>query len=267
MWKILLALSVVALVQGCRVIEQRANGVELTRTAHPSHVLLEAFVSYDQKYLCSGVLISADYVLTTAYCVLGSMFVNVHVYSYQLRDVFETDREIYRSSSFIMKPEFDGLTHINDVALVRLPTTLQVETRPYAIAQLPIAGLVRDSLGNAVGWGLLNFKDDNAASTKQEQPMRVLSDDLCRQAYPDLWNDEASRAGRACILRSFGRNCVSDSGSPFMINGVIHGLLSFGQDEACVDALPNGIQEIFTHVPWIRSIIEAPQVLSLKTSA
>lgn len=260
-------LSIIALVQSCRVIEQKANGVDLTRTDHPSHVLLEAFVDYDLKYLCSGVLISADYVLTTANCVFGSMFVNVHVYSYQLRDVFESDREIYRSTEFVMNEAFDGLNHISDVALVKLPSTLDIAARPYTIAQLPTAALETETYGEAVGWGLFDYTDDNAASITQEQSMRVVSDDICREAYPGLWTDEATRLGRACILRSFGRNCVSDSGSPFMIGDVIHGLLSFGQDEACDDALPNGIQEVFTHLTWIRSIIEDAQVLSLKSSA
>lgn len=264
MWKFLVILSAVAFVQGCRVIEQRANGVEVTRNSHSSHVLLEAFASYDQKYLCSGVIVSANYVLTTASCVFGAMFINVHVYSYQLRDVFENDREIYRSSEYIMKPEFDGLTHLNDVALIKLPSTLQISQKPYEIAQLPISALAEGAAGNTVGWGILNYKDDNAAATKQEQPMRVLSDELCRQAYPGLWTDAATKAGRACIMRPFGINCVGDSGSPFMVGDTVHGLLSFGQSEACNIALPNGIQEIFSHAPWIRSIIQGPQVLSLK---
>lgn len=256
MWKLLLILSAVALTHGCRVIEQKANGVDITRATHPSHVLIETFVSYDQKYLCSGVIISANYVLTTASCVFGALFINVHVYSHQLRDVFENEREIYRSTEFVMKPEFDGLTHLNDVALIKLPTTLPIASRPYAIASLPTAALAVDAVGNSVGWGLLNYKDDNAAATKQEQSMRLLSDDICRQAYPGLWSDAATKAGRACILRSFGRNCVGDSGSPFMVANTVQGILSFGQTEACVDALPNGIQEIFTHVQWINSIIQ-----------
>lgn len=255
MWKLLTILCCVAITQGCRVIEQKANGVEQTRDAHSSHVLLETFLSYEAKYLCSGVLISADYVLTTALCVFGAMFVNVHVYPHKLRDVFEANREIYRSTEVMMAPSFNGLTHSNDVALVKLPSTLNIAARPYSIAQLPTEALVDGIQGTAVGWGLLNFKDDNAAAIKQEQTMIKITDTYCRLQYPEIWTGEEME-GRACVLRSSGQNCVSDSGSPFMIGDVVHGLLSFGQSDACeLDSFPNGIQTIFTHLTWIRSIV------------
>lgn len=264
MWKLLVILSMFAVAQSCRVIEQKANGVQQERNVHPSFVLLETFLNFEQKYYCSGVLISADFVLTSAHCVFGALFVNVHVYAYNVRDVFESEREIYRSSNIVMKPEFDGFNNINDVALVRLPSTLRVSERPYAIAQLPNSPLVTGTEGKTVGWGLLDFKDDNAATYKHEQTMSVVSDEMCRQAYPGKWNDEVSSQGRVCIQRTAGTNCVSDSGSPFMIGDVVHGIQSFGQQEACDDALPNGIQSVNHHLVWINEVVQAPQVLSLK---
>src|SRR5690349_11994214 len=175
MWKFLVILSVVALVQGCRVIEEKANGQSLQRTDQSSHVLIESFVSYKQKYLCSGVLISADYVLTTAYCLFGAMFVNVHVYANQLRNLYEEGREIYRSEVYTMHENFDGSTHINDIGLIKLPSTLPIASKSYSIVSLPTAAPTEETEGKTVGWGLLEFKDDNAADTKQEQLMRIVS--------------------------------------------------------------------------------------------
>lgn len=257
MFKLLVILSVLTLIQGCRVIEQKANGVQQHRDSHVSHVLLETFVTFEQKYLCSGVLVSANFVLTTINCVFGWTFVNVHLYPFKLRDVFENSREIYRSTEVHFKPGFDLTQHLNDVALVKLPVTLNVAGRFYAIAQLPFTTdrLVPDREGKTVGWGLLNFKDDNAAEYKHEQTMKVVSDEVCRQAYPLWWSDEASFEGRVCIQRNFGVNCVSDTGSPFYIGDVVYGLQSFGQREACDDAYPNGIQEVRHHLTWINSII------------
>lgn len=255
MWKFLVILSVIAVAKSCRVIEQKANGVETIRDVHPSIVLLETFLNYKQKYYCSGVLVSANYVLTTASCVFGALFVNVHVYAHKLRDVYEPEREIYQSSNVIMKPEFDGFTYLNDVALVRLPTALRVSERPYAIAQLPTNQLTTGAEGKSVGWGLLNFKDDNAAAYKQEQTMRVVSDDACRQAYPGKWANQEAYQGRVCIQRSAGNNCVSDAGSPFFIGNVVHGIHSFGQQEACNNGSPNGMQEIRHHLVWINEVL------------
>lgn len=236
------------------MIEQKANGVEQTREAYSSHVLLETFLDYELKYLCSGVLVSADYVLTTARCVFGNFFVNVHVYPHQLRDEFEENREIYRSKEVVMHPEFDGLSYKHDVALVKLPSTLKVSERPYNFAILPNAAPATGTTGTAVGWGLFNFKDDNAAPLTHAQSMTLVTDTVCSATYPTIWGSEA--AGRACIVRFSGTNCVGDSGAPWFVDDVVHGLLSFGEEEACSStSTPNGMQVVFDHITWIRSVV------------
>lgn len=264
MWKLLVILNLFAIAQCCRVIEQKANGIEQTRSAFTSHVFLETFITYDQKYMCSGVLVSANYVLTTRNCVFGMMFVNVHVYAHKLRDVFENEREIYRATEAVYKPDFDGLNSINDVALVKLPTPLNVAARPYSIAQLPDVAqlLLPGTEGRLVGWGLLDHIDDNAAAFKHAQVMRVVSEEVCREAYPNKWSSSSEIQGRVCVQRNFGKNCVGDDGSPFFIGDVVYGIQSFGQKEACDEAYPNGIQDIRYHVDWINSVIQSPIVAS-----
>lgn len=265
MWKFLVILSFFAIAQSCRVIEEKAKGMTLVRDAHPSLVLLEPFLTFNQKYLCSGVLISADYVLTTASCVFGATFINVHVYAHNLRDVHEDAREIYRSTSYEMHPNYEGFNYLNDVALVKLPTTLKISERPYAIAQLPQSELAAGIEGGLLGWGLLEFKDDNAAAFTQRETLFVIDDVICRASYPGKWNDESVAQGRVCIMREpQANNCVSDVGSPFMIDDVVHGLQSFGQLQACDSGLPNGIQSVFHHSAWINGVVQDPQVLSLK---
>ncbi|CAO1372491.1 unnamed protein product [Diamesa serratosioi] len=257
---LLLTLSLVTLCHSCRVIEESANGIQRNREDYPAHVLIESFTTYKQKYLCSGALISDQYVLTTAKCVLGSMFVNVHLYAHNLRDVYEASREIYRSTNFTMKPQYNGLDNINDVALIQLPKILNLATKPYKAVTLPTArdNLSDDIIGSTIGWGLLNFKDDKAAAFKKEQAMKKVSDVICRTAYPK-WTSQAESVGRVCIQRTnMGKNCVSDEGSPFMIGSKIYGLQSFGQMEACETGKPNGLQEVKYHLDWIRTTAGLP---------
>ena len=252
---IVLIVSLIALCQSCRVIQESANGLQLNRNDYPAHVLIESFTTYNQKYLCSGALISDQYVLTTAKCVFGAMFANVHVYAHNLRDVYEASREIYRSSNITMKPEYNGFENINDVALIKLPKMLNLATKPYGAVTLPTArdNLSDDIIGKTIGWGLLNFKDDNAAAFKKEEAMKKVSDLICRTAYPK-WTSSATSVGRVCIQRSNLRtNCVSDEGSPFMIGNKVYGLQSFGQKEACEMGKPNGLQEVKYHLDWIRT--------------
>lgn len=257
---LVLIVSFIALCQCCRVIQESANGIQRNRDDYPAHVLIESFTSYEQKYMCSGALISDQYVLTTAKCVFGAMFVNVHVYAHNLRDVYEASREIYRSINITMKPEYNGFDNINDIALIQLPKMLNLATKPYKAVTLPNArdNLSDDIIGNTIGWGLLNFKDDNAATFKKEQAMKKVSDLICRTAYPK-WTSSATSVGRICIQRSnMMKNCISDEASPFMIGGKLYGLQSFGQTEACETGKPNGLQEVKYHLDWIRTAAGLP---------
>lgn len=255
MWKFLVTFCVIAAALSCKVVE-KPDGVTPRREQNPSHVLLEVFQEFDVKYWCSGVLISTKYVLTTANCVFGQSFINVHIYAHNFRDVFEADREIYKTSSIEFKPGFDGANYLNDVALIKLPVKLNLEDKPYQIATLPDFSdqLTEGREGVTVGWGLLNFNDDRAAAFKNEQVMKVVSDQACREAYPK-WNDESLYQGRICIKREDGNNCVSDNGSPFLIGNVVYGLQSFGQMQACEMGWPNGIQEVRYHAGWVAAVL------------
>lgn len=258
MWKFLAILSLFVIVESCQVINVKPDGIVPPRGTHPSHVLIETFISYEKKYVCSGVLVSEDYVLTTAGCVFGFNFINVHLYAYNLRDVFEPQREIYKSKSAQFRSDYDGLNFLNDIALIKLPVTLNFTGKPYAIAKLPqlVDQLIEGREGTTVGWGLSNFDDKNAAKFKNEIKMKVVSEEKCRTTYP-LWSDASTYSGRVCIQRESGSNCISDMGSPFMIGDVVFGIQSFGQKTACDSDLPNGIQEVRYHAGWINPILTA----------
>jgi secreted trypsin-like serine protease len=256
MWKFLVIVICIALSENCRVIEQKANGVTSERDTNSGFVLIEAFNGFDKKYLCSGILISPQFVLTSAGCTFGTTFVNIHVYAYKLRDQFEDNREIHRiDSSRIHLNNYDGFQHLNDIALIEMPASF-FRKAYLTIPSIPTSGLSNGNLGDSIGWGLLSFTDDHAAALKQEISMNVISEAECAAAYPNL-NWASGAQGRVCIKRfPNGTNCVSDVGSPFLTGGgLIRGLQSHGQVEACNDEnVPNLIQDIFFHIDWIKSV-------------
>lgn len=251
---VFLVISLIYLSNGCRVIEQRANGVTTDRNDTSFLVLLEGFRKYDEKVLCSGVFISENYILTTGHCVNGTMFVNVHVYAHRLRDVFENKRSIYRieKENLIIRNEMDpGHEDVfNDIALIKMPDSFEMKDY-LKIAKLPTASYVVGTEGKTYGWGLLDYTDDHAAALKQEYSLRFISNDDCHAAFPEIFWDSGAQ-GRACIKALSGTNCVSDNGSPFMVNDVVYGFQSYGQIKACNENHPNLVQDVFSHLAWIQ---------------
>lgn len=255
MWKVVIFLGILSICQGCRVIEEFANGQVTRRESTSSVVLLEVYTGFENKYLCTGTIISPKFILTTASCVFGMSFVNVHVYAHMLRDQFEDKREIHRTDLPVHMNSYNGLDHINDIAIIELINPINMTGKNWIVpAELPTSSLAEGSAGETTGWGLRNLNDDHAASLLQENSLVTISANLCQQAYPRLnWS---STNGRSCIQRSVNLpNCVSDIGSPFTVNNIVYGLQSFGQVEACDSNSPNGITDVFTHISWIRGII------------
>jgi secreted trypsin-like serine protease len=259
MWKyfaLTTLLAVISFTNSCRVIEELANGFITRRDATAGVSLLEVFVGFETKFLCTGMVISENYVLTSASCVFGATFVNVHVYAHKLRDVFEDKREIHRATQIHFN-NYDGANHINDIAIIELPTPLNFTNKSYMdVPPLPEnKNLVAGISGWTFGWGLLNFKDDNAASYLNANTMLSISMEECMSAYPHLdWSEGAQ--GRACIKRPDGfKNCVSDSGSPFFAeDATFYAIQSSGQMKACDDDdFPNLVTNLPYHTAWIKS--------------
>jgi secreted trypsin-like serine protease len=240
----------------CKTIEGKANGVaQKLRSESPWQVLVQTYITYESSYMCSGALIHPQFVLTTANCVFGESFVNLHVYAWNLADEFEDEREIYRANQVIMHPGFDGLKHLHDIALVKFKNPLNVASKNYAI--IPMAE-VSETLnpgdsGMISGWGLLDFKTESASNIKHSQEVLVQNEANCDAAYGPFNGDNM---GRVCIRRASGTNCVSDSGALFIKDGKLSGILSFGQREACENpGAMNGMQDIRPHREWIDSEI------------
>lgn len=240
----------------CRTIEGKANGVvQVQRSENPWHVLVETFIAFEQKYLCSGALIHPQFVLTTTKCVFGNLFVNLHVYAFNLEDEFEDEREIFRSTETIMHPDYDGIKNLHDLALVKFKNPLNLATKSYAIVNLPLVSetLNVGDMGTVSAWGFFNYEKDFASNIRHSQQMMVQSEADCATAYGPF---TAGNEGRVCIRRTTGTNCVSDSGALFIRNGKLFGILSFGQDQACDTAgAMNGMQDIRAHLDWINTEI------------
>ncbi len=227
----------------------------MARGDHSSVVLIETFIFYDRSYWCTGVLISANFVLTTARCVISAMFANMHINAYKFRDLYENGREIHRVTEFIFKPNFERYIHHNDIALCKLPVTLNLAVKAYKPAKLPTFEMQTNATGVSVGWGLYDFYDNDEFLTehKREISLKFNDPEVCRAAFAarNEWGDIGS-IGRGCLSKLSGINCVSGYGSPFFINDEVHALHSFGAIEDCTSDVPNGVTLINSyHLPWI----------------
>ena len=92
----------------------------------------------DGLYQCGGSILNEEWILTAAHCLNRMKFVMI-----TLGDLHRTDIEPGEinliSTDFFIHPDFDQIKMTNDIALIRLPKSIQFNDRmqPVCLAQRP----------------------------------------------------------------------------------------------------------------------------------
>ncbi|XP_049649170.1 snake venom serine protease gussurobin-like [Accipiter gentilis] len=88
--------------------------------------------------------------------------------------------------------------------------------------------------------------------TPQCVNVTVVGDDQCRTAYGSKITEGMLCAGVAAGGKD---SCQGDSGGPLVCNGVLQGIVSWG-DHPCGQAGKPGVySEVYDYLPWIRETI------------
>ena len=202
-----------------------------------------------QGQFCGGALISSEWVITAAHCVEGEGELDVVIGRHDLRT---REGERTRLAEILIHPDYSGRqTLVNDVALLRL-------ARPsgYAPANLPAGGAleIAGAAVTVVGWGELAARSGSA--TLQEAVISLVSDGMCRAAYPDWFVAEAMIC--AGVDDGGVDSCYGDSGGPLFstIGGsfTLVGLVSWGDDPCAQPGKPGAYARMSALSSWVKEV-------------
>nr|XP_016936873.1 chymotrypsin-2 [Drosophila suzukii] len=196
---------------------------------------------YDPKFIATGSLFSARYILTVAHCFKR----NTKPEELTVRAGYDKIAREFKGrpvAGFLRHPKFSPLTLRNDIAVLRVKVAIGYSRRINYIALCSMP-LRRDKAANQLviaGWSLMNV-----TQSLQSINVRVELEKNCRHWFPQL------PGGVSCASTKIGEGlCYGDSGDPLITGGEICGLaIAFRK---CGDKrYPALFTEVYYHRPFI----------------
>ncbi|XP_037068991.1 serine protease 44-like [Pollicipes pollicipes] len=242
------------------------GGSEAPPHAFPWLVALQTGRSKVQ--FCGGSIINERYILTAAHCVDGRTPTRLAIAVAKHKRVNDESERIFRVESIIKHEKYNRATQDNDVAIVKLRSSLRslmaLENgwvRPICLPEVRCQSRVPSTcytkrLAVLAGWGLLKSESLVGASAVQFVRVPIMENADCQSDYA------ADRIGitRRMVCAAYPEggkdSCQGDSGGPMAVVGdndiyTQVGVVSFGKGCA-LPGYPGVYARVSEFGDWIR---------------
>ncbi|KAE8277404.1 Prothrombin [Larimichthys crocea] len=257
--------------------EQRiVGGDEADVASAPWQVML--YKRSPQELLCGASLISNEWILTAAHCILyppwnknfTSEDILVRLGKHKRAKFEQGVEKIVAIDKIIVHPKYNWRVNLNrDIALLhmRRPVAFSNEIHPICLPTRKVARMLMTEgyKGRVTGWGNLketwNPSARNLPSALQQIHLPIVDQDTCRMSTTVRITDNMFCAGYRPDDVQRGDACEGDSGGPFVMKYPEEdrwyqmGIVSWG--EGCDrDGKYGFYTHLFRMTKWMRKTIE-----------
>jgi len=177
----------------------------------------QASLQQGGSHFCGGAVISDQWILTAAHCVvLGPQGeFNVVLGLHDQQELFG-EPEVYTTAKVIAHADFDMYANfiIHDIALIKLDRKINLDNPLVEIATMAEAG-GSDFVGSKcflTGWGKMGGFEDGIANVLQQVQTSGISREDCEGLWK-LWGFSI-KDSHFCLWTGRGGACQGDSGGP-----------------------------------------------------
>ncbi|XP_051624941.1 trypsin-like [Manacus candei] len=226
------------------------GGSECPRGSHPA---LVALFQFDQ-FVCGGVLLTPQWVLSAAHCATSPLQVQAGGHSLSQPS---GDEQFAAVAELVPHPEFQGegdsgfQNRSHDLLLLRVepPFTWTPLVQPLPLPEDP-----PDPGENctAMGWGSTGGELDLYPDVPQCVTVAVLGDTECQVSYGPQVTEDMLCAG---VPEGGKDSCQGDSGGPLVCQGLLQGIVSWGEHPCGQPGRPGVYASVQWHLQWILEVI------------
>lgn len=253
------------------------NGQPITVDQAPWQVaLLHASVPNDDynAQFCGGSILSADWIITAAHCVVDNNGAAVSPASVEVGAGITTlgspNVTRFEVSQVVVHPEYNSATTNNDIAVLELasPLTLDGTTKQAIVMPDPAALGAGWPAANTTalvsGWGNTSTNGSSFPVQLQAATVNVLTNpaDTACGSYPDPWGSAYVNTTMLCagyLTPPTKDSCQGDSGGPLAVNNngthYLAGIVSWGYGCANPD-YPGIYTRVSNYKNWIDGVTD-----------
>ncbi|XP_054158319.1 chymotrypsin-like elastase family member 2A [Oppia nitens] len=255
---------------GNSTIKRIADGEDVERKAWPWMTAI--YVDYINEngqlvhdFSCGGSLISDEWVLTAAHCVVKKNHQNygnieLRFGEHKRSEEKNLDRRIRYTydKNIIVHHDYDYAQYpSNDIALIKLGEPLRLDDRdnhlqPICLPQAVNGQYANDDNCTLTGWGMTRFT--KSSDILQELAVEMLPADTCKKYYSNYDENIKICVSNGVNSKVAGRG---DSGSPLNCQlstrqWVVEGIASYVSNYLPINRKPDVYVNVLPFVQWIK---------------
>ncbi|XP_023295418.2 trypsin alpha-4-like [Lucilia cuprina] len=218
------------------------GGIPTTISAVPWQISLQRSGSH----YCGGAVLNPQIILTAAHCLRSASVSNLKVRA----------GSTYRNSGgvlitvadFLIHEDYNGATLINDIGVVKLssPLTISSTIKPIALAT---QAAVDGAAASVSGWGTTYYGSSSLPYELRSVDVEIVSRYTCAStAYNYGYIDQSM----ICAYTVGKDSCQGDSGGPLVSDGVLVGVVSWGNGCAFT-GYPGVYADVFQLSSWVNN--------------